>query len=455
MEEITGMLTQEEIRTAEICVEKALRLGASKARVTLSKSLMELFGTLDGQLDKVSHCLDRSMSVCLFVDGKYGTFSTNRLVESELEDFLKKSIATVRMLAEDPCRDLPDPARTAKDAITGKELDLYDPSYPALTSSERLKMAMEASVFEQHKAEGLISEEGEYSDSIFDTLTLDSNGLKCRHTETSFEYGVEITVKDAEGNRYSGYWWDSTPRISDLKISTCCETAYLRAMAQIGPKGIPSGKYNMVVDSENSSRLVTPLTSALGAFALQQKNSFLLDTLGKKVFPEWMTLVDKPLTKGQTGSRLFDSEGVAARETPVIENGVVKEYFVNTYMSNKMGIAPTIEDVMRPVLEPCVAPGLLKPPRMDKDGIMALVGDGILVTGFNGGNSNSATGDFSFGVEGFLFKDGRIVHPVREILITGNLLTLWNNLLAAGDDARTCKSKIIPTLAFKEVDFSA
>ena len=92
---------------------------------------------------------------------------------------------------------------------------------------------------------------------------------------------------------------------------------------------------------------------------------------------------------------------------------------------------------------------------MDKDGIMALVGDGILVTGFNGGNSNSATGDFSFGVEGFLFKDGRIVHPVREILITGNLLTLWNNLLAAGDDARTCKSKIIPTLAFKEVDFSA
>jgi len=293
------------------------------------------------------------------------------------------------------------------------------------------------------------------ADSIFDTLTLDSNGLKCRHTETSFEYGVEITVKDAEGNRYSGYWWDSTPRISDLKISTCCETAYQRAMAQIGPKGIPSGKYNMVVDSENSSRLVTPLTSALGAFALQQKNSFLLDTIGKKVFPEWMTLVDKPLTKGQTGSRLFDSEGVASRETPVIEKGVVKEYFVNTYMSNKMGIAPTIEDVMRPVLEPCVAPGLLKPPRMDKDGIMALVGDGILVTGFNGGNSNSATGDFSFGVEGFLFKDGRIVHPVREILITGNLLTLWNNLLAAGDDARTCKSKIIPTLAFKEVDFSA
>ena len=445
----------EDIRIAEICLRKALELGAQKARVTLNKSLMELFGTLNGELDKVSHCLDRSMNVCLFVDGRYGSFSTNRLVESELDDFLKKSVSTVRMLGEDACRDLPDPSRTAKDAVTGKELDLYDPSYPGLTPDERLRMAMEASVFKVHEAEGLVSEEGEYSDSIYDSLVLDSNGLRCRHIETSFEYGVEMTVKDKDGNRYSGYWWDSTPRISDLKISTCGETAFRRAMAQIGPQRIPGGKYTMVVDSENSSRLVTPLTAALGAFALQQKNSFLLDTLGKKIFPEWMDLVDKPLAKGQTGSRLFDSEGVATKETPVIEHGTVKEYFVNTYMANKMGIAPTVEDVTRPVILPCVAPGLGKPSRMDQEGLMELVGDGILVTGFNGGNSNSATGDFSFGVEGFFFKEGKIVHPVREMLITGNLVTLWNGLLAAGDDARPCKSKLIPTLAFANVDFSA
>ena len=211
----------------------------------------------------------------------------------------------------------------------------------------------------------------------------------------------------------------------------------------------------MVVDSENASRLVTPLINALGGYALQQKNSFLLDTLGKRVFPEWMNLVDLPHAKGFTGSRLFDSEGVATKETPVIENGIVKEYFINTYMSGKMGMEPTIEDVTRPVMLPCTAPGLAKPEKMDRDSIMELVGDGILVTGFNGGNSNSATGDFSFGIEGFLFKDGKIVHPVREMLITGNFLTLWENLLAAGDDPRPCKSKLIPTLAFGKVFFSA
>ena len=455
MEEIKGTLSAEEIRLAEACLEKARRLGADKIRITLNKSLMELFGTLNGELDKVSHCLDRSMSICVFADGRFGSFSTNRLVESELDDFLARSIATVRMLAEDPCRDLPDPSRTAKEAIGGMEMGLFDKSYPELSSDRRLEMAMDASLFKKLEGEDLISEEGEYSDSVFDTFVIDSNGLRCRHTESSFEYGVEMTIKDPDGNRFSDYWWDSSPRLADLQISSCGETALARARAQVGPVKVEGGEYTMVVDSENSSKLVTPLTNALGAFALQQKNSFLLDTLGKKVFPEWMSLMDIPHAIGMTGSRLFDSEGVATKETPVIEKGVVNEYFVNTYMSRKMEIAPTIEDVTRPVLLPCVAPGLERPTLMDRNSIMKLVGDGILVTGFNGGNCNSATGDFSFGIEGFLFKEGKIVHPVREMLITGNLITLWNNLMAAGEDARPCKSKLIPTLAFGKVYFSA
>lgn len=482
MEEINGMLTAEEILVAEKCLEKSLALGADKVRITLNKSLMELFGTLNGELDKVSHCLDRSISVCLFVDGKFGSFSTNRLVESELDDFLKKAIATVRMLAEDPCRDLPDPSRTAKNAVTGKELGLYDETYPALTSDERLRMAIDASIFKMHCGEGLISEEGEYSDSIFDSLVLDSNGLRCRHTETSFEYGVEVTVQDADGNRFSSYWWDATPMLKDLNIKDCGEIAFKRAMSQIGPVKIESGKYSMVIESEVASRLVTPVLNALGGYSLQQKNSFMLDSLGKKMFPEWLNIWDRPVSVGETGSRLFDSEGVATSETPIIENGVVKEYFVNTYISKKMGVDPTIEDATRPVVLPCFAPSVAgkvtssvaEPVEatgeddriadtsassvteaIGKEELMRIVGDGILVTGFNGGNSNSATGDFSFGVEGFLFKDGKIVHPVREMLITGNLLTLWNNLLAAGNDARFCKSKLIPTLAFGNVDFSA
>ena len=87
--------------------------------------------------------------------------------------------------------------------------------------------------------------------------------------------------------------------------------------------------------------------------------------------------------------------------------------------------------------------------------LLQRVGQGILVTGFNGGNSNPATGNFSYGIEGFYFENGHIVHPVREMLITGNFLGLWGGLLASADDARSCLSKRIPSLAFQNVDVSA
>ena len=87
--------------------------------------------------------------------------------------------------------------------------------------------------------------------------------------------------------------------------------------------------------------------------------------------------------------------------------------------------------------------------------ILKLAQNGILVTGFNGGNCNPVTGDFSYGIEGFAFSKGRITHPVREMLITGNILELWNSLMAAGTDARPSSRWQIPTLAFEGVAFSA
>ena len=444
-------LTEQEIALAARCLETALAKGAQKARVTLNKSCMDLIGTLNGEVDKVTHCLDRSISLALFVDGRYGSFSINKLEDNALDDFVDKALGTARLLAEDLCRDLPAPQRTAKDAVNGTELGLYDTTSLGMDAGKRLDIALGASIFKGTEATSswtLVSEEAEYSDSVFDTLVMDTQGLRCRHTESSFEYGVEMTIKDADGNKYSGYWWNSTPRLAELGADRICAVALERAVAQIGPRALPSGKYRCVIDSECASRLVTPLLSALGGYALQQNNSFLMDTLGKKVFHEGMTVMDACRRTGESGSRLFDSEGVATRERPVVENGVVKEYFINTYMAAKMKMDPTVEDAIRPKVVPWPRKGL------DRAAILAMCGDGILVTGFNGGNSNSATGDYSFGIEGFEFKDGKIVRPVSEMLMTGNLVTLWNGLLAAGDDARPCKSKLIPTLAFENVDFS-
>ncbi len=437
------MIDRKDIELVGDSLKMASEAGAEKARATLCRSEENLVATLNGEVDRVSRCEDTSLSFALFADGRFGSFSTNKLDRDSLRDFLDSSIRIVRAMSEDECRDLPDPGRCCSSARSGDELELTDCHREQLTPQQRIQMALDSSVYR----DGILSEEGEYSDSIYQTVVMDTNGVLCLHEETSFDYGVEITVEQ-DGEKYSGYWWDSSSRLDGLHARSCGEKALERARAQMGSEAAPGGRYNMVVDSEVASKMVSPLLRALNAFSIQQNNSFLVDSLGKKIFPEGLTIMDLPHIKGQTCSKLFDSEGVATREAPIIRDGEVCEYFVNTYMSRKLGIAPTIEEATRPKVLPWPKPGL------GRDEILRMCGNGILVTDFNGGNSNPVTGDFSYGVEGFLFENGKILRPISGMLVTGSFLSLWGRLIAAGDDARSCMSKLIPTLAFAEVDFS-
>ena len=457
------MITANETRLARHCISHATACGASAARVYLNKCVTDSYTILNGELDKVTHSADRSIYIYLYVDGRYGTFSTNRLEEKELEDFVEKAIQMVRMLGEDECRQLPDPSRTAKDAITGLELGLYDGSYESMDSQTRLENAHKLSIYDkivndpEEKPYRLISEECEYSCTSDESYTTDSQGFEGRHNETAFGTFSEMTIQDREGNRYSGYWWQATPMAAETDFENCAMMALERAVKQIGPKKRRSGRYRMVVDTTVASRLVSPLLTALNSASIQQKMSFLENSKDTKVFHEGMTLMDLARTPGKNGSRLYDTEGVATKDAPIIEKGVVKQYFTNTYQSLKMGIEPTIEDISRPCLMPYMKGEDLQSEEkaVSLKDILKLAGNGILVSGFNGGNCNPVTGDFSFGIEGFAFSKGKITHPVREMLITGNIVEIWKNLLAAGSDARPSSRWQIPTLAFENVVFSA
>ncbi len=476
--------TEEKILTRE-CLQMALHAGASKARASLSKNVMNIVSTLDGEVDKITSCLDRSITLNLFVDGRYGTFSTNKLGRDSLREFILKAVGTTRMLAEDAFRDLPSPERTAKDAAGGNELGICDPAWNTVTPEQRIAFALENSVHraagsccsvslpprarltqktstEQHvpsasgqivKEKGwkLVSEEGEYSDSEYWNYVVDSQGTEVLHAETSFEFFTELTIQDSRGRKYSGGWWEAAPLLKDFHPEKVAPAALEEAVMQIGPRRCRSGKYRAVIDSEVSQKVLNPILNALNAFNIQQKNSFLTDALGKQVFPAGLDIMDMPRIPGEACGRMFDSEGVATSNHYIVKDGVVQEYFVNTYMANKLGIAPTIEDATRPYIPAFWRDTLQK---ADRQTLMEAMGDGILITDFCGGNSNPATGDFSYAIQGYRFKDGKIVHPVREMLITGNIVDLWSRLLAAGSDARRCRAKLTPTLAFDAVDFS-
>ena len=316
------MITENEIKTARHCISYALEHGADAVRASLNKSSIDSCNLLNGELDKVTHSTDRSIYLYLYVDGRYGTFSTNRFETEELEGFIRNAIGMVRMLGEDPCRRLPDPSREATDAKTGRELGLYDESIEKGDSASRLAKAEAMSIFGKVTREGctIISEECEYSESYDDSFLIDSQGFEGRHTESSYNCFTEITVEDGNGSTYSGSWWDASSRDNSLDLKGCSMKALERAAAQIGPKPRKSGRYRMVVDTSAATRLLSPVLNALNSSALQQKMSFLEGTLGEKVFPSELTLMDLPRESGRNGARLYDSEGVATVNAPVIEN---------------------------------------------------------------------------------------------------------------------------------------
>lgn len=445
------MITEKEINIARHCISYALANGADAVRVSLNDSTMDGCTLLNGVLDKVTHAADRSIYFYIFADNRYGTFSTNRLETEDLEKFIIQSITMVRMLGEDRYRSLPSPERTAKDAKTGRELGMYDCRYESSDSDTRLERAREMSIFSHitGKEYTLISEECEYSESYDDNFVADSQGFEGRHTETCYSVFAEMTIQDKEGSKHSGFWWESSFDKDSVDLKGCAQRALDRAVRQIGPKKRRGGHYKMVVDTSVATKLISPVITALNAASIQQKMSFLDGTIGQQIFPEGMTLMDMARTPGKNGSRLYDTEGVATKDAPIIENGVVKQYFVNTYMAAKMGIEPTIEDISRPCLLP------FGEKELSLRDLLELSGSGILVTGFNGGNCNPVTGDFSYGIEGFAFSKGRITHPVREMLITGNMMELWNSLTAVGNDALSSARWQVGTLAFDNVSFSA
>ena len=497
-----------EIEIADKSVQMALDAGASAVMVSLDKAKTEIYALLDGEIDNIRQTGDRSLTFNIYADGKYGTFSTNRFEEDSLRDFLCKAVETVRMLVADPFRGLPDKKDLATDAVNGDEMGLCWYGYDSVSRDEKLEMARRVSVFGEFSAPSsdrnwrVVSEEVEYNNTLSDTYLTSSDGCRCRQTETSFEVSSQVTVEDNEGNKYTGLWWDYDVSPEKVLASECGRKAVEMAVMQIAPVNADKGKYTMVVSCLVSGRLLQPVLNALSSLSVYQKSSFLVDALGKQVFSKGLNVVDMPLEKGKSGAILFETDGRACRNREIITDGVVKENFTSIYMSRKLGIPPTSSCPNRPVLLPFVSEELLGGERggghrgvsgagldsfglggergeVSGDGfgaangggrglkadpfvkeiaqrdILELCGSGILVTDFNGGNCNGATGDFSYGVSGFLFENGKITSPIDSMLITGNMTDLWSNLLAAGSDPVPGMSRQVPTLAFRDVTFNA
>jgi PmbA protein len=262
---------------------------------------------------------------------------------------------------------------------------------------------------------------------------------------TSFWAGGEVTVRDGDA-RPEGWHWGGSRFFNTMPSpEELGSKAAENAIRKMGQTKIASGKYDMLVENRTAGRLLYMFVRPMSARSLQQKSSYLDGMQGKEIASPVLTVIDDPFIEGGFASRLYDGQGIASKKRVMIEKGVLKEYYIDNYYGKKLGMTPN--------------GGSTSNIRFDLGtrGFNEIVRDvksGIFVTSFNGGNSNSTTGDFSFGVSGFLVEGGKIVKPVNEMNISGNAKEFWKKLSELGNDPYKYSSLLSPTLVFKDIDFS-
>ncbi len=424
----------------------ALKKGASEAAAGGWQARHVEVAWRDGKIEKVSEATTRGLGLDLYVEGRYASVSTSDLRTEALDRFIEDSVALARNLAPDPHRRLPEPALYAGQAQL--DLELEDPSHGRLDSAARRRIAEELEVAARAVpgAERILSVTTGVSDTRAESALVHTNGFEGTKRGTDFWISAEVTVRDDDGRRPEESAASGGRFRAELEApADVGRRAGERALARLGTVKGGSAVMAMAVDARSAGRIVASILGPLGAASIQQKRSFLEGKIGAAIGSPLLDVKDDPLVVRGLGSRLYDGEGIAARPFRVFEGGVVRTYYIDTYYGRKLGIPPTTARTSNLTW---------KLGSRSQEDLLRDLGEGILVTGFLGGNSNGTTGDFSLGVRGFRVRGGRLAEPVGEMNVSGNHLELWHRLVAVGDDPYRYSAMRTPTLVFDGVQFA-
>lgn len=438
---------------ARAALEAAARHGASQAAALVSRGRFVDIGFRDGDLEKATASAKQGLSIRLFIEGRYGSHATSDLRPATIEGFVAKAAQLTRLLEPDPLRSLPDPARYAKGPAP--DLGLWDQDLEESEAAEwmaRARRLEELARAEGQKAGKLVSAQGGAYLETSRELLATSDGFLGGQAESGAYAVAGVTLMDPgqEGKRRGGYWRRAAHSLAGLgaepELVRVAAVAAARAARQLGARPGPSGRVQVLVESQAAGRLLGDLLGALSGASLRQERSYLRHSLGQVMASPLLTVRDEPLIPGGFGSRWYDPEGVAARPLAVIEDGRLMSFYLDTYYARALGMPPTTGGQSNTVLTPS-ATG-------DFAAIMAGMDNGLAVTSFLGGNFNATTGDFSYGLQGLWIQGGRVVHAVEGMNMAGNFAELWPALARVGDDPFPYARLRSPSLLFSEVQLS-
>ncbi|TVQ12431.1 MAG: TldD/PmbA family protein [Bacteroidetes bacterium] len=437
------MNNKERMELAKWASNFAIKKGATETAVSISRSRAVNIEVREQKLETIRESTDNGLSLQIYRENKFSAHSTNNLNKRQLETFISEAVEATQYLSPDPDRALPDPSLYPTDTST--DLGLVDPGHGDVTPEYRVKTAMETEQLLRQSDMEILSTAAYFSDTTAEGVRVHSNGFEGDWGSTFFSMSASLSVMDA-GARPSGSFFAGQRFLNKLpKSDEIAQYALEDTMKQLGQQKIASGRYTMILDNRIAGSLLWRLFQPMSARNIQQKNSFLDGMLGKSIGSGQLTIIDDPLIKGGMASRHFDNEGIASRRRVLIENGVLNTYLIDNYYGRKLGMTPNGGSTSNIIM----GYG-----NRNQKQILDSQQKAIFVTAFNGGNANSTTGDFSFGISGQLIENGKVVKALNEMNISGNFKNLWNQLVETGNDPYPYSSLQSPTLVFSGVDFS-
>jgi PmbA protein len=402
---------------------EATRQGASAAEVGLSTSSGLSVNARLGDVETIEHTRDKSLGLTVYFGKKKGSASTTDFTREAITETVHAACVIARYTSEDECAGLADASLMATQF---PDLDLIHP-WP-LTPERAIEIALEvenaARDFDPRitnsEGAGVSHHEGAY-------VYANSHGFVGGHVSSRHGFNCAVIAEDDAGMQRD-YWYSVARHADDLEPAVKIgETAARRTVERLGSRKLSTRTVPVVYAAESARGLFHHFVSAIRGSSLYREASFLLDHLGKQVFPEGFRIREEPHLRRGLGSAAFDGEGVATLARDVVRDGVLQGYVLDAYSARKLGMETTgnAGGVHNLVVDPS---------DLSFEDLLKEMNTGLLVTELMGMGINTVTGDYSRGACGFWVEGGEIQFPVEEITVAGNLRDMYLGIRRVAND---------------------
>lgn len=409
---------------AHFAIEYAKQCGADQSEVSLHLGTGVSVTARQQELETVEKNNDAQLVVSVFKQHKTGSASSADLSEAGIRASVDAAMSIARYTGADDCLGLADADLMATSAI---DLDLHHPWIDDVGQLVDIALSCEAAAL---GADSRISNTEGASVNSYSGRAVYANSHGFISDTPSSQHSVSCSVigeKDHAMQR--DYWYDSNRDPAKLQAAEeIGRTAAKRTVDRLGARKIASCQAPVMFDPSTAKSLVSHLIGALKGGAIYKKASFMLDKVGHQVLPEFVSITENPHLLAAAGSAYHDGEGVATpSQRAIIDAGTLQGYVLASYTSRKLGLASTANSGGVRNLK-------VSNTGQDFAGLLAQMNTGLLVTELIGSGINMVTGDYSRGAAGYWVENGVIQFPVEEITIAGNLLTMYQNMVALGVD---------------------